>query len=139
MPRTFGGRLTVAFVAVIALTLSLVSVLVLNRLDAYFVQQQEADLRERSTTVSGYIKVQAEAAAGRSPVVGADGLLDEDVVDVLNDPVLPGIHHRPPRPGGRHRALRAQRHDRRPDDVHPRAEWHVPDEPAGSPASRPVA
>ena len=86
MPRTFGGRLTVAFVAVIALTLSLVSVLVLNRLDAYFVQQQEADLRERSTTVSGFIQTQAEAAAGRSPVVGADGFLDEDVVEILNTP-----------------------------------------------------
>ena len=34
MPRTFQGRLTVAFVAVIALTLFLVTVLVLNRLDA---------------------------------------------------------------------------------------------------------
>src|SRR5688572_11350196 len=86
MPRTFGGRLTVAFVAVIALTLSLVSVLVLNRLDAYFAQQQEADLRERSRTVSGYIKAQAETAAGRSPVVGADGFLDEDVVEILNTP-----------------------------------------------------
>jgi two-component system sensor histidine kinase MtrB len=88
MPRTFGGRLTVAFVAVIALTLSLVSLLVLNRLDAYFVQQQEADLRERSTTVSGFIRTQAESAAGRSPVVGADGILDEDVVEVLDTPGL---------------------------------------------------
>jgi signal transduction histidine kinase len=86
MPRTFGGRLTVAFVAVIALTLSLVSVLVLNRLDAYFVQQQEADLRERSATVNFFIQGLADSAAGRAPVVGADGLVDEDVVDVLNTP-----------------------------------------------------
>ena len=63
MPRTFQGRLTIAFVAVIALTLSLVSVLVLNRLDDYFAQQQDADLRERSTTVSGYV----QAAAPRPP------------------------------------------------------------------------
>ncbi len=86
MPHTFGGRLTVAFVAVIALTLSLVSLLVLNRLDAYFVQQQRADLAERSTTVFGFIRTQAESAAGRSPVVGADGILDEDVVTVLDTP-----------------------------------------------------
>ena len=86
MPRTFGGRLTVAFVAVIALTLSLVSLLVLNRLDAYFAQQQEADLRERSTTVNGFIQNLADDAAGRAPVVGADGLLDEDVAEVLNSP-----------------------------------------------------
>jgi signal transduction histidine kinase len=88
MPRTFGGRLTVAFVAVIALTLSLVSVLVLNRLDAYFEQQQEADLRERARTVNGFIQGWAKDAAGRAPVVGADGFLDEDVVEVLNDPAL---------------------------------------------------
>jgi signal transduction histidine kinase len=86
MPRTFGGRLTVAFVAVIALTLSLVSVLVLNRLDAYFVQQQEADLRERSATVNFFIQGLADSAAGRAPVVGADGMVDEDVVEVLDTP-----------------------------------------------------
>jgi two-component system sensor histidine kinase MtrB len=87
MPHTVGGRLTVAFVAVIALTLSLVSLLVLNRLDAYFVQQQRADLEERSRTVNVYIQAQADSAAGRSPVVGADGTLDEDVVEVLDAPL----------------------------------------------------
>ena len=44
MPRTFGGRLTIAFVAVIALTLGLVSMLVLNRLDDYFAAQQIFEL-----------------------------------------------------------------------------------------------
>jgi signal transduction histidine kinase len=88
MPRTFQGRLTVAFVTVIALTLSLVSMLVLNRLDDYFARQQIADLRERSTTVSGYVQGLARDAAGRAPVVGADGLVDERVVDVLNEPTF---------------------------------------------------
>src|SRR5688572_8714545 len=88
MPRTFGGRLTVAFVAVIALTLSLVSVLVLNRLDAYFAEQLRADLTERSRTVNGFIQNEASTAAGRSPVVGPDGFLDEDVVENLNTPGL---------------------------------------------------
>ncbi len=86
MPRTFGGRLTVAFVAVIALTLSLVSLLVLNRLDAYFVQQQRADLQERAETVNFFIQRLADGAAGRAPVVGADGLVDDDVLEVLTTP-----------------------------------------------------
>ena len=43
MPRTFQARLTLAFVMVIALTLGLVSVFVLNRLDDYFSRQQRTD------------------------------------------------------------------------------------------------
>jgi signal transduction histidine kinase len=86
MPRTFQGRLTVAFVAVIALTLSLVSMLVLNRLDDYFVSQQRADLRERSTTVSGYVQELARREARGAPIVRADGLVDERVVEILDNP-----------------------------------------------------
>jgi signal transduction histidine kinase len=89
MPRTFQGRLTVAFVAVIALTLILVTVLVLNRLDDYFTSQQTADLKVRSATVGSYVQALAEASVqgtGR-PVVGADGLVDEAVVEALNLPV----------------------------------------------------
>ena len=86
LPRTFQGRLTVAFVAVIALTLSLVSMLVLNRLDDYFVSQQREDLRERSTTVSGYVQELARERAQGAPIVGADGLVDERVVKILNNP-----------------------------------------------------
>jgi heavy metal sensor kinase len=86
MPRTFQGRLTVAFVAVLALTLSLVSVLVLNRLDDYFARQQTADLRERSSTVSGFVQNTARSAAQGAPIVGADGVVNERVVDVLGQP-----------------------------------------------------
>ena len=88
MPRTFQGRLTVAFVTVLALTLSLVSLLVLNRLDDYFARQQQADLSERSTTVSGYVQSLARDAVGGAPIVGADGLVHEEVVDRLNEPGL---------------------------------------------------
>ena len=87
MPRTFQGRLTVAFIAVIALTLSLVSMLVLNRLDDYFVSQQKADLGERSETVSGYVQGVAREKTLGAPVVGADGRVDERVVDTLNSPI----------------------------------------------------
>ena len=55
LPRTLQARLTVAFVAVIALLLGLVSVLVLNRLDDYFTRQQETDLAERHKTVSAFV------------------------------------------------------------------------------------
>ena len=80
------GRLTIAFVAVIALTLGLVSMLVLNRLDDYFAAQQIVDLKERSTTVSGFIQSSARSAAGRAPIVGADGRVDERVVEAFSDP-----------------------------------------------------
>ncbi len=86
MPRTFQGRLTVAFIAVIALTLSLVSMLVLNRLDDYFVSQQKADLGERSETVSGYVQELARREARGARIVRADGQVDERVVRILENP-----------------------------------------------------
>jgi signal transduction histidine kinase len=89
LPRTFQGRLTVAFVGVIALTLSLVAILVLNRLDDYFTSQQLADLHTRNEIVSTYVRVVAESAADTAgvPVVGRDGLLAPAVVEAFNDPV----------------------------------------------------
>lgn len=86
MPRSFGGRLTVAFVAVIALTLSLVSMLVVNRLDDYFARQQIFDLQERSTTVSGFVQTAARQAAGSALIVDADGRLNERVEAAFDDP-----------------------------------------------------
>ena len=62
-PRTFQGRLTVAFLAVVALTLLLVAVLVVNRLDDYFTKQQQADLDQRSKTVDSYVEALAAGAA----------------------------------------------------------------------------
>ena len=76
-----------AFVAVIALTLMLVSVLVLNRLDDYFTSQQAADLQVRNDTVGNYVTSLAEAAsasAGSDPVVSADGVLNPAVVEILS-------------------------------------------------------
>ncbi|MEJ7749084.1 MAG: hypothetical protein WKF56_07255, partial [Candidatus Limnocylindrales bacterium] len=87
LPRSFQARLTMAVVAVIALTLGLVTVLVINRLDDYFTNQQVADLRVRSSTVSVYVRGLVEERAGARPVVGADGLVDPAVVATMNDPV----------------------------------------------------
>jgi signal transduction histidine kinase len=87
MPRTFQGRLTIAFAAIIALTLLLVTLLVLNRLDDYFTQQQKAELELRAQTVATFVRVDAATTVGSgNPVVHADGVLDERVVDSLSEP-----------------------------------------------------
>lgn len=83
VPRTFQGRLTVAFVGVVALVLLLVSVLVLNRLDDYFTSQQAADLAIRNNTVGVYVQAVAAQYAGTDPVVAADGTLNPAVANVL--------------------------------------------------------
>jgi signal transduction histidine kinase len=85
MPRTFQARLTVAFVAVLALTLILVTVPVVNRLDDYFTRQQEADLGIRSSTVSVYVQALADGER-LGPVVGADGRLDPAVAAAMSRP-----------------------------------------------------
>ena len=54
-PRTFQGRLTLAFVAVVTVTLGLVGLLVVNRLGANFDQQQNDDLQARASGVAQYV------------------------------------------------------------------------------------
>jgi signal transduction histidine kinase len=84
MPRTLQARLTVAFVAVIALLLGLVSILVLNRLDDYFTRQQETDLSERQKTVIAFVQSIADNAAAGQPVVDADGDTNPEVMRLLS-------------------------------------------------------
>lgn len=79
-PRTFQGRLTFGFVAVVVITLLLVSALVINRLGDYFDQQQRADLEARALTVAQYVAGVAEGSSGIRPVVGEDGVVDPGVV-----------------------------------------------------------
>ena len=85
LPRTFQGRLTIAFIAVIALILVLVTVLVLNRLDDYFSRQQTTDLEQRSQTVSSYVQSLARGASEGRPVVGVDNVVDPAVIAELSD------------------------------------------------------
>ena len=80
MPRTFQGRLTLAFVAILSLTLSLVTIGVVNRLGNYFDQQQREDLTARSFGVAQYVALVAEGAASIRPVVGTDNVVDPGVV-----------------------------------------------------------
>jgi signal transduction histidine kinase len=74
VPRTFQARLTLAFVGVVTLTLLLVAVFVLNRLDDYFTQQQTDELEARATQVARWV----DGAAGlpsrrRGQMVVVDG------------------------------------------------------------------
>ena len=79
-PHTFQGRLTIAFIAILALTLSLITVGVVNRLGDYFDQQQREDLTARSLGVAQYVALVAEAASNISPVLSADNVVDPRVV-----------------------------------------------------------
>jgi signal transduction histidine kinase len=80
MPRTFQARLTLAFVAILSLTLGLVTVGVVNRLGDYFDQQQREDLTARSLGVAQYVALVAESATSVQPVVGQDNVVDAAVV-----------------------------------------------------------
>jgi len=86
-PQTFQGRLTLAFVAVVTVTLGLVGLVVVNRLGAYFDQQQEEELAARAQGVAQYVILIAESTdtirAGR-PVVSADGVVDPAVATELS-------------------------------------------------------
>jgi signal transduction histidine kinase len=84
LPRTLQARLTVAFVAVIALLLGLVSILVLNRLDDYFTRQQETDLGERQKIVIAFVNNIVERAAAGEPVIEVDGQTNPNVVAALS-------------------------------------------------------
>jgi signal transduction histidine kinase len=85
LPRTFQGRLTGAFLFVVTLTLALVTVLVINRLDDYFTSQQKVDLQQRAKFVGSYVSGVADTYANGKPVVGVDGHVDPDVLDALAD------------------------------------------------------
>ena len=86
-PRTFQARLTLGFVGVVALTLALVSIFVVNRLDDYFTRQQQTDLTHRASVVAAYVDGAAsevERTSGR-PVIGADGTVNPLVLSLLEE------------------------------------------------------
>ncbi len=91
MPRTFQARLSVAFVMVIALTLGLVSVFVVNRLDDYFTRQQRTDLEERHATVRAFVQSIADTYSGGRPVVDIDGVVNPRVINALETDVVRNV------------------------------------------------
>jgi two-component system sensor histidine kinase BaeS len=85
LPHSFQGRLALSFIGVIALTLVLVTVLVINRLDDYFTRQQTTDLEQRAGTVSDYIQSLARQATNGELVVGSDGRVNPAVLAALDE------------------------------------------------------
>ena len=75
VPRTFQARLTIAFVGVVALTLGLVAIFILNRLDDYFTQQQNAEVTARAKLVAAFIDSRVGIALEGQPAV-VDGQLN---------------------------------------------------------------
>jgi signal transduction histidine kinase len=75
-PKTLQSRLTVGFAGVVALTIFLMSVVVLNRLDDLFRQQQLADLRARTELVARFVEGVATLTIGTDPVVEADNSIN---------------------------------------------------------------
>ena len=73
------------------LTLLLVTVIVINRLDDYFTKQQQADLDQRSNSVDVYVQALAKSAVSvvvngvvqTGPVVGLDDQVDPRVLAAL--------------------------------------------------------
>jgi signal transduction histidine kinase len=73
VPRSFQARLTFAFVGVVALTLALIAPVVINRLDDYFLAQEQQGLEaRRDDTVNVLHRFIADTTANE-PVVIPDG------------------------------------------------------------------
>jgi signal transduction histidine kinase len=85
-PKSFQARLTIALVLLIAVTLTLVSVLVVNRLDDYFTQQQRADLETRSENVIGFVLTLAtQRICDTCSMVTLENKLNPGVVNAFTD------------------------------------------------------
>jgi signal transduction histidine kinase len=75
-PRTLQGRLTVGFAGVVAITLLLMTAVVLNRLDDLFRQQQLADLKARTELVARFVDGVATLTIGTNAVVQGDNTVN---------------------------------------------------------------
>jgi signal transduction histidine kinase len=87
-PRTFQARLTLAFVGVVALTLALVSIFVINRLDDYFYKQQANELDARAKLVYSVVEatiVRDLRESGATTLISAGNELDPAVVADLTE------------------------------------------------------
>ena len=83
LPRTFQGRLSLAFVTVFAVAVGVVSALTVFVLDRDLRQQDQATLEARAKAVAAVMRVQAEDIAARDPsdqtIVSAGGVLNDNV------------------------------------------------------------
>ena len=92
LPRTFQGRLSLAFVMVFALSVGLVSIVTVVVLDTDLRAQEETNLEARANAVAAVVRVKAETAAQASPgnetVVSASGALNDYVRTALDQTTL---------------------------------------------------
>jgi signal transduction histidine kinase len=86
-PRSLQGRLTLGVAGVVGLSLLLVTVFVLYRLDDEFRTQQVADLAARSDFVFRYVDQLIANAAEGDPVVFNDGSINRKVLVALTSDV----------------------------------------------------
>ncbi|HEU4671606.1 MAG TPA: ATP-binding protein [Candidatus Limnocylindrales bacterium] len=82
------ARLTLSFVGVTALTLALVSAVVINRLDDFTRDQVSGDLRARALTVRDFAVALVTPAADDAPVIETDGSLNPAVRAALGRDVM---------------------------------------------------
>jgi signal transduction histidine kinase len=75
-PKTLQGRLTLGFAGVVAITLLLMTAVVLNRLDEQFKQQQVADIQARTELVARFVDRVASLTVGTNAVVQADNTIN---------------------------------------------------------------
>ncbi len=87
-PRTLQGRLTLGFAGVVALSLFLVTIFVLNRLDDEFRSQQQVELRARTERVAAYVDSLARQIMADQPVVTADNGVARPVVAALSSEIF---------------------------------------------------
>jgi signal transduction histidine kinase len=85
-PRTFAARLTIAISGVVALTLLLVFIGVINRVDDYFYQQSVNDLQARAGTVRDLVISNSTALVDGQPIVSPTDTLNPSVVLFLASP-----------------------------------------------------
>src|SRR4051812_19072292 len=84
-PKTLQNRLTLGFAGVVALTLFLVTVFVLNRLDDEFRTQEMADLGAKTDLVAAYIDFIAGDLVFPQPVVSTTNVVNPKVVALFRD------------------------------------------------------
>ena len=108
--------MTLTVVALVACVLLAVSAIVVNRLDAYFAEQEESALAARALEVGSIVAVVAVPASAGDPVIEAGNVLNTAVAERIECrfvPELPGERRGEGGRHGHHRRCHAERVRRR--------------------------
>jgi len=84
IPRSFRARITMTVVALVAGVLLAVSAIVINRLEAYFEEQEEGALSARALEVGSIVAVVAAPASGAESVIEAGNTLSAAVAERIS-------------------------------------------------------